>query len=60
MSQKQVIVSDDNTKMNINIGHASGVVRVIGIDLTDSKSIVVGVVEALSLSHALANERIMH
>ncbi len=36
----------------------TGVVRVVSIDLTDSKSIVEGVVEALSLSHALANERI--
>jgi hypothetical protein len=58
MSQKQVVVSDDNTKMNITIGQYLGPVNVVNIDLTDSKSIVEGVIQVLSLSNACTNERI--
>ena len=58
MGQKQVVVSDDNTKMEITIGQVYGLVKVVSIDLTDSKSIVEGVIKVLSLSDALTNERI--
>lgn len=57
MSQKQVVVNEDNTKMTINVGQGSHILKSISIDLTDSKSIVEGVIEALSLTQAFASER---
>jgi hypothetical protein len=58
MSQKQVVVNEDNTRMTINIGQDYRILKAISVDLTDSKSIVEGVTEALSLGQALANERL--
>jgi hypothetical protein len=58
MSQKQVVVSDDQTKLQVTIGPPYGLVHVVNIDLTDSRNIVEGIVQILSLGDAITNGRI--
>lgn len=58
MPQKQVQVSADNSNVQITVGPPYGLVRVVNIDLTDSKSIVEGIIEVLSLSDSRTSERI--
>jgi hypothetical protein len=58
MAQKQVVVSEDNTNLQITVGPPYGLVHILSIDLTNSKSIVEGMVQVLSLSEAHTNDRI--
>jgi hypothetical protein len=58
MAEKQVVVREDNTKLQITVGPPYGLAHVVSIDLTNSKSIVEGVIQVLALSDAHMNDRI--